>query len=315
MSHYKFGIIKKNGKFKAIIIESEFNHWLPGEVKAIAEKSSKTGFYSIKWYLSDKTSQETFGYIEDNALLVIELRNPTTGEKENLNFVKLYPKDITALITNPNKPISSGSGFFISKDGIIATNAHVVDNSSKIEITFSNELGRFTYDARILLIDKKNDVALVKIEDNDFQGLNFIPFSINEKANIGESVFTIGYPLNEVMGNNFKVTNGIISSNTGIGDDLRYFQITVPIQPGNSGGPLFNKDGDVIGITSSRLNSDAIGIKVENVNYAIKSSYLLNIINMLPVFPLGENKQELKNISLEKQVGIIKNYVCLIRVY
>ena len=97
-----------------------------------------------------------------------------------------------------------------------------------------------------------------------------------------EKVFTIGYPLNDVMGSNYKVTDGIISSKSGIEDDVRYYQISVPLQPGNSGGPLFNKDGNIIGITSARLNSQAVGTQVENVNYAIKSSYLLNLYNMLP---------------------------------
>jgi S1-C subfamily serine protease len=116
------------------------------------------------------------------------------------------------------------------------------------------------------------------------------------------------------MGTNYKVTDGIVSSVSGIDDDMRYYQITVPLQPGNSGGPLFNSSGDVIGITSARLNSKAVGTEVENVNYAIKISYLLNLYNMLP------NSEELKTTSsssnkeLQEQVKVLKNYVCLIKV-
>jgi V8-like Glu-specific endopeptidase len=103
-----------------------------------------------------------------------------------------------------------------------------------------------------------------------------------------------------------KVTDGIISSTTGIGDDEKYYQISVPIQAGNSGGPLFNKDGNIVGITTASLNSKALTI--QNVNYALKSFYLLNNkVNLLPKFTLA-NKQ------LYEQVKILKNYVCLIRV-
>lgn len=96
----------------------------------------------------------------------------------------------------------------------------------------------------------------------------------------------------------------IISAKSGIGDDVRYYQITIPIQPGNSGGPLFNSQGDIIGITSAKLNGKAIGIQIENVNYAIKSAYLINLINMLPntektpnsnKVPLKELKEQVKN--------------------
>ena len=95
---------------------------------------------------------------------------------------------------------------------------------------------------------------------------------------------------------------------------MRYYQISVPLQPGNSGGPLFNSSGDVIGITSARLNSKAVGIEVENVNYAIKISYLLNLYDMLPnskklnLLPSHSSKE------LQDQVKILKNYVCLIKV-
>ena len=117
------------------------------------------------------------------------------------------------------------------------------------------------------------------------------------------------------MGLNYKVTDGIISSKSGISDDIRYYQITVPLQPGNSGGPLFNKDGNVIGITSSRLNSEAVGTQVENVNYAIKVSYLLNLYNMLPnPLPLSTSSK-LSGKELQEQIKTLKNYVCLIRIY
>jgi S1-C subfamily serine protease len=168
---------------------------------------------------------------------------------------------------------------------------------------------------KILLSDENNDVAILKIVDEKFKKFSSIPYSIAENAQIGARVFTIGYPLGDIMGSNYKVTDGIISSNTGIADDVRYYQISVPLQPGNSGGPLFDKDGNVIGITSSRLNSEAVGTQVQNVNYAIKSSYLLTLYNMLPNKSVNNNKSQLSYDNFENQIKILKDYVCLISAY
>ena len=211
-------------------------------------------------------------------------------------------------------PKSSGSGFFITSDGIIAKNAHLVTNAESLEIQITNEIGNFEYSGKILLVDSKNDVALIKIDDDNFKGLSTIPYALVEKAEIGEKAFTIGYPLNDIMGTNYKVTDGIVSSISGVEDDIRYYQISVPLQPGNSGGPLFNNAGDVIGITSARLNSNAVGTDVENVNYAIKISYLLNLYNMLPNTVQLKTEPSESTKELRDQVKILKNYVCLIRV-
>jgi S1-C subfamily serine protease len=315
LAYYKLGIIKAGDKFKVVVLDTELSHWKKGELKAVLEPSSMKGFYSVKWYMGDKTPYETFGSMDNPALLSIELKDPNTGEKKQDKFIKLFPAAAGDITFKKDNSKSSGSGFFVTTDGIVATNAHVIEGASKIEVTVSNEIGNFTYKAKVLLVDNKNDVALLQVDDQSFKGLSNIPFGIVENSDVGSKVFTIGYPLNDVMGANFKVTDGIISSKSGIADDIRYYQISVPIQPGNSGGPLFNKDGNVIGITSARLNSKAVGTQVENVNYAIKSSYLLNLFNMLPNSPKISGTSQVSSKELQEQVKVLKNYVCLIKVY
>ena len=312
--HYKIGIIKKDNAFKAIIIESELKAWKPSEVKGIFERSTMNGFYSAKWFMGDKSTNETFATLENNVLLSIELKDKK-GEKIQGKFIKMFPTKSENTSPKKDQSKASGSGFFLSSNGIIATNAHVIEDASNIEITFTNEIGSFTYKAKVLLTDAKNDVALLKIDDEKFKGFNSIPYGISEKAETGEKVFTIGYPLNDVMGTNYKVNDGIISSKSGIADDIRYYQISVPLQPGNSGGPLFNKEGNVIGISSARLNGEAVGTKVENVNYAIKASYLLNLYNMLPSSSRLNSTSQVANKELQEQVKVLKNYVCLIRIF
>ena len=315
LSYYKFGIIKQEDKFKAVIIESDLKHWKIGEVKAVFEQSSMKGFYSVKWYMGDKQAFETFGLLENEGLLSVEFKNSQSGEKRSDKFIKMYPTASSDVTSKKENSKSSGSGFFITTGGAIATNAHVVEGAANIEVTVSNEIGVTTYKTKILLIDSKNDGALLQVDDEKFKGLNSIPYSITENSDVGSKVFTIGYPLNNIMGNNYKVTDGIISSKSGISDDVRYYQISVPLQPGNSGGPLFNKDGNVIGLTSARLNSQAVGTHIENVNYAIKSSYLLNLYNMLPNSTKLSSNTQLATKELQEQVKILKNYVCLIKVF
>ena len=313
LPYYKIGIKKRGNEFIAIIIEAEYeNIWKSGEIKAYFEPSSMKGFYSAKWYMGNKTSYETFALMENEAILTIEFKNSKTGEKRTDKFIKMYPP--ANGVTFKDKSKSSGSGFFLTTDGIIATNAHVVENAETLRIQISNEIGNFDYSAKVLLVDNQNDVALIKIDDEKFQGLSSIPYSFVEKAEIGEKAFTIGYPLNDVMGTNYKVTDGIVSATSGIADDIRYYQVSVPLQPGNSGGPLFNKDGNIIGITSARLNSKAVGTDIENVNYAIKISYLLNLYNMLPKSSSLNTTPKASNKELQEQVKILKNYVCLIKV-
>lgn len=314
LSYYKLGIIKKGNKYKAIIIETDLKNWQPGDVKSEFENSSMSGLYSVRWFMADKKPIDTFGMLENEGLLTIEFKNPQTREKTQDKFIKMFPS-VSDISVAKSFSKSSGSGFFVSTTGLIATNAHVVDGASKIEASFVNEIGEFTYSAKIALIDKKNDVAILQVVDENFKGLSSIPFTIKENSEIGEKVFTIGFPLNSVMGTNFKVTDGIISSKSGISDDIRFYQISVPLQPGNSGGPLFDKSGNIIGITSAKLNSEAVGTQVENVNYAIKSTYLLSLYNMLPNAPNLPEFSQLENKEFSEQIKVLKNYVCLIKVY
>ena len=313
--YYKIGVIKSGDKYKAVIIETELSYWRAGELKAVFEPSSMKGFYSVKWYMGNKTPFETFGSMDNEALLSIEFKDQQSGEKKQDKFIKMFPAISGDAVLKKDNSKASGSGFFITTNGVIATNAHVVEGATNIEVTVSNDVGSFNYKTKVLLMDSKNDVALLQIDDQKFKGLTSIPYGIVENSDVGSKVFTIGYPLNDVMGTNYKVTDGIISSKTGIADDVRYYQISVPIQPGNSGGPLFNKEGNVIGITSARLNSKSVGTQVENVNYAIKSSYLLNLYNMLPNSTRISGTSQVASKELQDQIKVLKNYVCLIKTF
>jgi len=126
-------------------------------------------------------------------------------------------------------------------------------------------------------VDNENDIALLKIKGK------FIPLPLNlKKAEVGEDIAVIGYPNIGLQGNEIKATFGEINSLSGIQGDIRHYQIDAPIQPGNSGSPLLNIKGKVIGIVNATLNQAVMlkqtGSLAQNVNYAIKLSYALPLL-------------------------------------
>jgi TPR repeat protein len=170
-----------------------------------------------------------------------------------------------------------GSGFFVSADGFILTAGHVVEGSMSIEIDW----GGGTAAARCVAIDKVNDLAILKA-DGDFKCL---PIA-GHNSTIGEDVFTVGFPNVDIQGRQPKLTKGTISGMAGIMDDPRMYQVSVPAQPGNSGGPLLNGAGEVVGVLVGSLDSGAMlalsGALPQNVNYAVKSEYVLAFLRSIP---------------------------------
>lgn len=315
----RIGIYKEDLKYKAVVLETTDLLWKPGEVKAIFEEAN--GLYSVRWYMGNKAPYETFAGWSEFGILKVHF-----GQNQDpARLIRIYPLSSDQSATpsgkgrpaNPsNQAIASGTGFVISKDGYIATNAHVVEGANRITVDLLDSSGQSRrYEAIPIVTDSKNDVAVIKIEDDSFKHFKTIPYTLEPRANIGAEVFTIGFPLNSIMGANYKVANGIISAKTGINDNISEYQITVPIQPGNSGGPLINKDGNIVGITSAGLNGDAIGAHVENVNYAVKILYLMNAINAIPKMEEMPDKSMTEGKSLEEQIDIIKDYICLIKIY
>jgi TPR repeat protein len=187
--------------------------------------------------------------------------------------------------------ISCGSGFFITEDGFLLTNSHVVDTASRLVVV----TGQGRKPARLLKADKVNDLAVLKVSGT----FDSLPLASSGKVRLGEAVFTIGFPDPDVQGVEPKLTRGEISSLAGIQDDPRHFQISVPVQPGNSGGPLVDMAGNVVGIAVARLSDSATfertGMLPQRVNYAIKSSLVSTLLETLP-----EVAGKLKTVHLLK---------------
>lgn len=200
----------------------------------------------------------------------------------------------------------TGSGFAL-KDGYVVTNHHVIENAKSIKIRGIKGDFSQSYNASVAISDKNNDIALIKINDSNFQGFGNIPYAIaSTTSEVGEDVFVLGYPLTATMGDEIKYTTGVISSKTGFQGDISLYQISAPIQPGNSGGPLFDSKGNIIGIVSSK-HSEA-----ENAGYAIKSLFLKSLIESYSSVPIIPDKLTISTNTRPDQIKIVKPFVFLI---
>ena len=168
----------------------------------------------------------------------------------------------------------SGSGFFVTEDGYLLTNHHVIKEAKKIEIVAGSPEERKTYEATVVDFDVALDLALLKVSVTN---ASCLALSATE-AKQGLPVYAVGFPMPDILGYEVKMTGGFICGKKGLHDNTRYYQTDAAIQPGNSGGPLCNKHGIVMGVCSSTLNSVLIAEKIgnvpQNVNYAIKTTFV-----------------------------------------
>lgn len=302
---YKVAVKRMKDKYYLIYLSGAINKadWEEGEIKATLEKTATSHLFKANWIMSNKTEEkDNFVSFEQGLMSVID------SENQKFNYLKMYPTVSDNISSFSNNP-SSGSGFALTSNGLIVTNSHVIEKANSINVRGINGDFSRTYPAKLVVSDKNNDIAILKIDVENFSGLGTIPYKIKQTiSNVGENIFVLGYPLRASMGDEIKLTNGIISSRTGFQGDISSYQISAPVQPGNSGGPLFDNQGDLVGI----INAKHIG--AENVSYAIKVNYLTNLIDILDE-PISLQKNSiLSGKHLTQQVTLIKKFVYLIEV-
>lgn len=197
----------------------------------------------------------------------------------------------------------SGSGIAIGTN-YIATNHHVVDGATNLYVFFPDTEQQ--YKAEVLRTDEENDLAIIRISDPSFGGFKDIKYGYKlDTEDVGVDVFVLGYPLVTTMGTEIKLTTGVVSSCSGFQGNQSQYQISAPVQPGNSGGPLFNGDGDLIGIVSAKH------AEAENVSYGIKLKYLSKLVSDLPGINLSLRSQ-IASSSLSEKVKDVRPYTIMI---
>ena len=228
------------------------------------------------------------------------------------------PREFVEDRPEPGK-MSSGTGFAIGR-GYFLTNNHVVGTMVRPLIVDRSQ----SYPVTVTLRDETNDVALVKLADSGRPEAGMLwqmglPLGDVSKVKQGDRVWTLGFPITNVLGEKPILTEGTISSIYGAGEDPRFFQMSVPIQPGNSGGPLLNDRGEVIGLTVATMNAakffQITGTMPQNINFAVKVTYAKSLIGLLPEVdkPIPQTLPVKSGASLSELVEMVSPHVVLIK--
>jgi len=203
----------------------------------------------------------------------------------------------------------AGSGFLLTPDGYFVTNNHIVRDADSVYVQSAK--GEI-YKARIVHTDQAHDLAILQLcDDTAFRTMPPVPYSFEaHTSDLGERVFTLGYPREEIV-----YGEGYLSSGTGFRGDSTAYQVAIGVNPGNSGGPLLDEKGNVIGIISGKQTTS------EGVSFAVKTSYLLESINSIPAdslkgLPLRLNrKNTLVRLPRKQQIKRMQDYVYQVKVF
>jgi S1-C subfamily serine protease len=210
--------------------------------------------------------------------------------------------------------IASGTGFFVTATGKVLTAFHVVNDAKSVEVTVAD--GR-TLPAHVDLSDVQQDLSVLQI-DGDIASLQaFLRLADSEAVQIGSPVWTLGFPVTQVLGSGSKYTEGTVSSLSGPGDAPEFFQVTVPIQPGNSGGPLLNVEGEVVGVITATAAIQPFfrvtGSLPQGVNWAVKGN-LAKKLFQAPTLP-APSPAVAPALSRQDAIARAQKALCYVQVH
>jgi S1-C subfamily serine protease len=258
-------------------------------------------FSSLFWSVSPKAPAEELQKLDRK----VSVQEDKVGRlQKDLDKVK---NDVKSNKAEP--PVVNyktvATGFLIDGKGLMITNAHVVSSSKNIRVF--NSKGK-SFNAFVVKLDPNHDVAIIKIDDPRFKNYSILPYGISPSVtDIAEPVFTLGFPRDEIV-----YGEGYMSARTGYNGDTLSCQIAVPANPGNSGGPVFNNRGEVIGILTSREPA------AEGFTFAIQSKYIFKAVEELKKNQLYENvklssRSYISGLNKVEQVKRIQDYVFMVK--
>ncbi|MGB1243576.1 MAG: S1C family serine protease [Chitinophagales bacterium] len=307
-SAYRIGVIKnKKNSYDVVYLSGATNYkdWTEGELMGEINPKGSNDYYTATWRRPNKiASLNAFVSLDENNMLILSFK----GDNNNYKYFKILntEESTSDIVKKSDLIISSGTSFAISRSGYLLTSYHLIKKASKIDV----EINGIKYESIVVTKDQVNDLAIIKIEDPSFRGFREIPYVLkSQTSEVGEKVFTLGYPMSSTMGSEIKLSNGIISSLSGYKGNLALYQIGMSIYGGNSGGPLFDENGALIGIIKARHND------TETASYAIKARNAMNLIDILGSETDFPRENKLAGLPLTEQVKIVREFVFQVNVY
>jgi S1-C subfamily serine protease len=226
------------------------------------------------------------------------------------NQNKQQNNEINTIKQNISTPVitykTGGTGFLIDQKGYVVTNAHIIQNANNIVV--QNSFGK-DLNVIVVFVDIPRDIAILKITDTSFKTTSTIPYSIKKtSAEIAEPIYTLGFPRNEIV-----YGEGYMAAKTGFNGDTLTCQIAIAANPGNSGGPILNRNGEVVGVLSAKQTS------AEGVVFATQSKFIYQALNSLQIDTIYQRiklpaTSSLKGLDKTQQVRKITDFVYMVKV-
>ncbi|MBI5371710.1 MAG: trypsin-like peptidase domain-containing protein [Sphingobacteriales bacterium] len=293
----KINSARLTGKAKVVYLWKRYKR-----VAAIAASIAGITTLTMSALVWSITPQAPASEIEKLKGEIYSIKTKTSQTDKELSKVKNS-------INNADNTIiykTGGTGFIIDAKGYLVTNAHVVEGAHNIAI--QNNKGEFT--ARVVYIDQLRDIAILKIEDENFKPFTSVPYAISKtESKLAEPIFTLGFPRNDVV----VYGQGYLSAKTGFNGDTLSCQLELAANRGNSGSPILNKKGEVIGILNGRLKN------AEGFTYAIQGKHIYKVLDELKKDTSYQKvkisaRSSIAGLEFQQQVEKVEDYVFMVKV-
>lgn len=306
---------RANGQRKALLRKMEAIHaqlppiTQPAPAPVVKMRSKRTWFnLAAAACIALLTSLGTIAVMQKAA------KNSSTAQYEDVRRVlnniqrsqNALKSDINIIKKAPLNPGTyGGTCFAISRNGYMVTNYHVIAGADSIYI--QNNKGE-AFKAVSIFEDVSSDLAVLRIADSTFRSAS-LPYSLKQQPiRLGEEVFTMGFPRDEIV-----YGKGYISAQTGFNGDTLAYQVSIPVNPGNSGAPLLDNSGEVIGIVTGKQSSS------DGIAFAVKSGHLKRLLDELPKDKFSrkdlKQKNQLSGLNRVEQLKKLEEFVYMVKVY